>query len=80
MLEKQYLTPAEETVTVEYHGEIQKRKDSPVMTKVYTIKINENDIQSKYQDRDMVGIYVNGNIAKMIEAQPWKKYILEVME
>ena len=50
------------------------------MTKVYTIKINENDIQSKYQDRDMVGIYVNGNIAKMIEAQPWKKYILEVME
>lgn len=80
LLEKQYLTPAEETVTVEYHGEIQKRKDSPVMTKVYTIKINENDIQSKYQDRDMVGIYVSGNIAKMIEAQPWKKYILEVME
>lgn len=80
LLGKTHVTSAEETVAIEFHGEIQKRKDSPVMTKVYTIKINDNDIQSGYQDRDMIGIYVDDNVAKVIKAQPWKKYIVEVME
>lgn len=65
-------------IKIEYYGDIQKRKDSPVMTKVYNITVGDENIQKDYQDRDMIGIQVNSYNAKVIGAQPWKKYVIEV--
>lgn len=80
IIDKQFMTSGGKTVKVEYHGEVQKRKDSPVKTKVYNITIGETNIQANYQDRDMVGIQVCGDNVKIIGAQPWKKYVVEVKE
>ena len=80
LLGQTFTTSDGKTISVNYHGEIPKRKDSPVMTKVYNISINNNNIQNNYQDRDMVGIAVNGKDIKIIESQPWKKYVVEVQE
>lgn len=80
IIDKQFMTSDGKTVKVEYHGEVQKRKDSPVKTKVYNITIGETNIQANYQDRDMVGIQVCGDNVKIIGAQPWKKYVVEVKE
>lgn len=80
LLGQTFNTANGKAVIIDYHGEIQKRKDSPIMTKVYNILIDNNNIQGDYQDRDMVGISVNGNEIKIIGAQPWKKYVVEVQE
>lgn len=75
-----FIDPEGRTIKIEYHGEIQKRKDSPSMTKVYNISINGNNIQNNYFDRDMIGVYINNENAKIIDTQAWKKYIVEVKE
>lgn len=80
LLEKTLIDSTGQTIKVEYHGEIQKRKDSPILTKVYNITVDQENIQSNYQDRDMIGIYMSDNSAKLIGAQPWKKYVIEVKE
>lgn len=72
--------PEGRSIKIEYHGEIQKRKDSPSMTKVYNISIDGNNIQNNYYDRDMIGIYISNDNAKLMSTQAWKKYIVEVKE
>lgn len=80
ILNKSLVNSEEKIVKIEYYGEVQKRRDSPVMTKVYTITVDGNTIQENYQDRDMIGIQVDGKAVKIIDAQPWKKYVIEVNE
>lgn len=75
-----FVDPEGRAIKIEYHGEIQKRKDSPSMTRVYNISINGDNIQSNYYDRDMIGIYMTNDNAKLVSVQSWTKYIVEVKE
>lgn len=75
-----FVDPEGRAIKIEYHGEIQKRKDSPSMTRVYNILINGDNIQSNYYDRDMIGIYMNNDNAKLVSVQSWTKYSVEVKE
>ena len=77
---KAFIDPEGRIIKIEYHGEIQKRKDSPSMTKVYNISIDNINIQRNYHDRDMIGIHMNGDNAELIMTQAWKKYTVEVKE
>ena len=77
-LDKAFTTTDENTVTIIFSKEIQKRKDSPSLTKVYDIIVNGSSIHNKYQDRDMIGLKLKDGKVEFIESQPWKKYNLEV--
>lgn len=78
LLNKKLVNSNGQTIKVEYHGEIQKRKDSPVLTKVYNIIVDQENIQSNYSERDMIGICMSSDSVKFIGAQLWKKYVIEV--
>lgn len=78
LLNKKLVNSNGQTIKVEYHGEIQKRKDSPVLTKVYNIIVDQENIQSNYRERDMIGICMSSDSVKFIGAQLWKKYVIEV--
>ena len=80
VLDKDFLSDAGVSIKVEYYGEIQKRTDSPTKTKVYNIFVGDNNIQSDYQDRDMIGLQYSDKRIKLIESKPWEKYVVEVKE
>lgn len=78
LLDKTFAGTDGNTIKIEYYGDVQKRKDSPIVTKVYNIIVGNENIQKSYQDRNMIGIQANGNNARVIGVQPWKKYVIEV--
>ena len=80
VLDKDFLCDDGTSIRVEYYGEIQKRTDSPTKTKVYNIFVGDNNIQSNYQDRDMIGLQYSDKRIKLIESKPWEKYVVEVKE
>lgn len=80
VLDKDFSSDDNVSVKVEYYGEIQKRTDSPTKTKVYNILVGGNNIQSNYQDRDMIGLQYSDNKIKLIETKPWEKYVVEGKE
>lgn len=80
VLDKDFSSDDNVSIKVEYCGEIQKRTDSPTKTKVYNIFIGDNNIQSNYQDRDMIGLRYSDDKIELIEAKPWEKYVIEVEE
>lgn len=75
---KQFLNNDEAIVKIEYYGEIQKRKDSPIMTKVYDVIVGNENIQGNYQDRDMIGLKLQDKRIQIKDVQPWGKYVIEV--
>lgn len=80
VLDKDFLSDDGVSIKVEYYGEIQKRTDSPIKTKVYNIFVGDNNVQSDYQDRDMIGLQYLDKRIKLVESKPWEKYVVEVKE
>lgn len=80
VLDKEFSNDDGVSIKVEYYGEIQKRTDSPTKTKVYNIFVGDNNIQSDYQDRDMIGLQYSDKRIKLIESKQWEKYVVEVKE
>ena len=80
VLDKEFSNNDGVSIKVEYYGEIQKRTDSPTKTKVYNIFVGDNNIQSDYQDRDMIGLQYSDKRIKLIESKQWEKYVVEVKE
>lgn len=80
VLDKDFLSDDGVSIKVEYYGEIQKRTDSPTKTKVYNIFVGDDNVQSDYQDRDMIGLQYLDKRIKLIKSKPWGKYVVEVKE
>lgn len=74
----QFLSADGDSVKIEYYGEIQKRKDSPIMTKVYDVIVENQNIQGNYQDRDMIALKLQDGKIQIKDVQPWAKYVIEV--
>lgn len=73
-------TAAGEPVQVIYHGEISKRADSQVMTRVYRILLDGREIAGDYQSKDIIGLRVCGGVVTVADFRPWEKFIMEVAE
>lgn len=80
VLDKDFSNDNNASIKVEYYGEIQKRTDSPTKTKVYNIFAGGDNIQSNYQERDMIGLQYSDNQIKLTKTRAWEKYVIEVKE
>ena len=66
------------TIQISLLGEFKMREDSPDLTKLYDVLLDDKSIARKYSNNQMFEIVSDGNRIEMRPFRPWKKYVIEV--